>query len=131
MAFTAHPKLDPSTGELWFFGYRFDQQPYVQVGVLDAEGQRKRTWAVEVPYPVMMHDCALTKDYFVILHLPLLFAPKVRAPQLTVQVRFHTVHACVAYMLTSLTRSSCVHVYSVLSFTTCFPSPASRNAWIS
>lgn len=36
--FTAHPKVDPVTGEMFFFGYSFDAQPYVRAGLMAADG---------------------------------------------------------------------------------------------
>lgn len=36
--FTAHPKLCPQTGELFFKGYRLDRKPYLQYGCLGPRG---------------------------------------------------------------------------------------------
>lgn len=74
--FTAHPKLDAETGELLFFGYNFDTKPFMNVGVMDKDGHVIRKWGVDLPYPTMMHDCAITKDYFVVMHLPFIFDPE-------------------------------------------------------
>ncbi len=34
-------------------------------------------WVIDTPYPSMMHDCGLTKNYAVLLHLPLTIDGKV------------------------------------------------------
>lgn len=36
--FTAHPKLDASTGNLHIIGYNIDRQPYLNYGVLSPNG---------------------------------------------------------------------------------------------
>uniref|UniRef100_A0A7S0WUG4 carotenoid 9,10-dioxygenase n=1 Tax=Chlamydomonas leiostraca TaxID=1034604 RepID=A0A7S0WUG4_9CHLO len=71
--FTAHPKVDARTGEMFFFGYSFDTRPYVRAGLMDKSGALLRQWAVHTPWPAMMHDCAITENYAVLLHMPLCF----------------------------------------------------------
>ncbi len=68
-AFTAHPKIDPKTGELIFFGY-WPIAPYLQHSVADAEGKIISTTAIELPRSVMMHDFAITENYSVLLDMP-------------------------------------------------------------
>lgn len=67
--FTAHPKIDPVTGEMLFFGYQ-PLAPYLQFSVCDRAGKLTRTVPVELPRPVMMHDFAITPKYAVFLDLP-------------------------------------------------------------
>ncbi|KAL6763314.1 retinal pigment epithelial membrane protein-domain-containing protein [Haematococcus lacustris] len=74
--FTAHPKLDPKTGEMFFFGYNFVKKPYFRAGMMSATGDLTKQWAIDVPFPVMAHDCAMTENYVVLLHLPLCFDPE-------------------------------------------------------
>lgn len=71
-AMTAHPKTDPATGELYFFGYSA-MAPYVTFHVADASGQLVRSTPVEVPGPTMMHDFAITEHYVLWLDLPVVF----------------------------------------------------------
>ncbi len=59
------------SGELFFFGYNFNKPPYLTVGVLDSKGELLRQVPVDLPWPAMMHDMALSKSYIVLLHLPL------------------------------------------------------------
>jgi len=70
-SFTAHPKLDPATGELVFFGYSVER-PFCTVGVLDAGGELVASAApggFEVSS--LMHDFALTKHYVLLLDFAL------------------------------------------------------------
>ncbi|WP_199322686.1 MULTISPECIES: carotenoid oxygenase family protein [Calothrix] len=69
-AFTAHPKVDPVTGEMMFFGYSF-APPYLQYSVVSAVGELLQTVPIDLPVAVMMHDFAITKNYSIFLDLPL------------------------------------------------------------
>jgi len=70
-AFTAHPKVDPDTGELHAIAYHWpdfvDHVQYVQVG---RDGRVRRTVNIPVPGMPMMHDMSLTEHYVVIYDLP-------------------------------------------------------------
>ncbi|MDJ0844221.1 carotenoid oxygenase family protein [Crocosphaera sp.] len=74
--FTAHPKIDPSTGEMMFFGYSIAQPPYVQYGIISPQGELIKTVAIDLPIGVMMHDFAITENYTIFLDLPLTFRPE-------------------------------------------------------
>lgn len=69
---TAHPKTDPATGELVFFGYS-PFPPFLRVHTADAEGTLTWSTEVELPGPVMMHDFAVTATRVVLFDLPALF----------------------------------------------------------
>ncbi|MGI5486388.1 carotenoid oxygenase family protein [Microtetraspora malaysiensis] len=71
-AMTAHPKEDPRTGELHFFGYGF-APPYLTYHRLDAAGELVESRPVEVPGSTMMHDFAVTEHFVVWLDLPVVF----------------------------------------------------------
>lgn len=71
-AMTAHPKIDPTTGELVFFGYS-PFPPYVRVHVADAAGRLVQSVDVELPTPVMMHDFAVSANHIVLFDLPAVF----------------------------------------------------------
>ncbi len=71
--FTAHPKVDPVTGEMIFFGYSFTP-PYLQYSVVSAEGELLRTVPIDIPQAVMMHDFAITEHYTIFMDLPLTFS---------------------------------------------------------
>jgi carotenoid cleavage dioxygenase len=63
--FTAHPKIDPETGDMIAFGYASKgvltkDMTYYEVG---PDGALKREIWFENPYYCMMHDFAITRDY--------------------------------------------------------------------
>ena len=70
--FTAHPKIDPVSGELLFFGYDF-APPYVRFHVVDSRGELLRTEAIDIPRSVMMHDFGVTATKVVWLDFPAVF----------------------------------------------------------
>jgi carotenoid cleavage dioxygenase len=72
-ACTAHPKVDPHTGEFLFFGYQ-PVKPYVQYSITDAKGIITRTTPIDIPQAVMMHDFAITAKHTLFLDLPVTFS---------------------------------------------------------
>jgi carotenoid cleavage dioxygenase len=71
-AFTAHPKLDATTGEMFTFGYS-PIAPYLRYAVVDRDGRVARSCEIDLPAAVMMHDFALTERHAVFLDAPALF----------------------------------------------------------
>ncbi|GAB3924168.1 retinal pigment epithelial membrane protein [Microlunatus endophyticus] len=71
-AMTAHPKTDPMTGELFFFGISM-APPYLTFHVADARGNLTNSMPVDVPAPTMMHDFAITEHYVIWMDLPVVF----------------------------------------------------------
>lgn len=69
---TAHPKIDPNTGEMIFFGYEL-LQPRAQLQIIDSAGTLVRHETVPLSAPVMMHDFQVTANYIVFMDLPVLF----------------------------------------------------------
>jgi carotenoid cleavage dioxygenase-like enzyme len=72
-AMTAHPKCDPVTGELHFFGYGV-VPPYLTYHRLSADGELVISAEIAVPGPTMMHDFAITDQHAVFLDLPITFS---------------------------------------------------------
>jgi carotenoid cleavage dioxygenase-like enzyme len=68
-AFTAHPKVDPVTGEMLFFGYSA-LSPLIHYSIVDPSGQLVSTTPIKVRRPVMMHDFAVTEQYSIFMDLP-------------------------------------------------------------
>lgn len=69
---TAHPKVDPETGELVFFGYG-PFPPYARVHVADAAGRLHTSVDIDLPAAVMMHDFAVSARHIVLFDLPAVF----------------------------------------------------------
>ncbi|CAB3687732.1 Carotenoid cleavage oxygenase [Achromobacter pulmonis] len=65
---TAHPKVDPETGELMSFRAHWEP-PWLRYGVTDADGRQRVDQRIEVPGPSMMHDMAITARYSILLDL--------------------------------------------------------------
>jgi carotenoid cleavage dioxygenase len=70
---TAHPKVDPVTGELIFFGYDLFGPPFLRSHAVDAGGVLVRTEEIDVPRAVMIHDFGVTATRMVFLDLPVVF----------------------------------------------------------
>ena len=70
--FAAHPKLDPVTGEMLFFGGQIDglTSRRMMFGTCDAQGRITRTVEFDGPYAGMMHDFAITEHYVVFPFVP-------------------------------------------------------------
>jgi len=69
---TAHPKIDPATGQLHFFGYWFTP-PYLTYHVADADGALVHSESVDIPASTMIHDFAVTERDVVFWDLPVVF----------------------------------------------------------
>ncbi len=70
---TAHPKIDPETGEMLFFAYNADRQAsnLMAFHVADREGKLLRSEFFEAPYPAMVHDFITTRDHVIFPIMPL------------------------------------------------------------
>lgn len=69
---TAHPKIDPATGELLMFGYDF-LKPFLTYHRVSADGELVESRPIDLPAPAMMHDFAITRRYVVFMDLPIVF----------------------------------------------------------
>jgi carotenoid cleavage dioxygenase-like enzyme len=71
--FTAHPKLDPVTGEMIFFGYNAAGPftPQLSFGSINATGAVTRFERFEAPYASMVHDFIVTQSHLLFPILPL------------------------------------------------------------
>ena len=70
--FTAHPKIDPVTGEMHGFAYWW-AEPYLTYHLIDANGRLVRSEPITVPGPTMIHDFSVTRDHVVFYDLPVVF----------------------------------------------------------
>lgn len=64
---TAHPKLDPKTGEMLFFGYMAagPGTPDISFQVVDAGGRLTRSEMFKAPYASMVHDFITTDEHVI------------------------------------------------------------------
>ena len=71
--FTAHPKIDPVTGEMVFFGYNAagPLTPALSFGSVDASGVVTRFDRFEAPYASMVHDFIVTENHLLFPILPI------------------------------------------------------------
>jgi len=71
--FTAHPKVDPATGEMFAFGYEAtgDASTDIFVYVIDKGGKVTKEVRVQAPYVSENHDMAITATHIIIPHFPL------------------------------------------------------------
>lgn len=74
-SFTAHPKVDPFTGEMFTFGYSHTP-PYITYRVISKDGFMHDPVPITISDPIMMHDFAITENYAIFMDLPLYFRPK-------------------------------------------------------
>lgn len=70
---TAHPKIDPETGEMLFFGYNatgpFSRD--ISFHVVDAAGELVRSEMFQAPYSAMVHDFIVTREHVIFPIMPL------------------------------------------------------------
>jgi carotenoid cleavage dioxygenase len=69
---TAHPRIDPRTGEMLMFGYSLFE-PYLRYHLVDADGTLSHSVEIDLPAPVMMHDMVMTEHHAVFLDSPFVF----------------------------------------------------------
>ena len=70
---TAHPRIDPVTGELLFFGYDVTA-PYLTYMRADAAGNMLQVEPITVSGPSMIHDFAVTDKYVVFMDMGVRFS---------------------------------------------------------
>lgn len=71
--FTAHPKLDPVTGELIAFSYNSQGRSSngIEVYVISPEGALVRTEVFEAPYCSMVHDFLVSREHIAFVICPM------------------------------------------------------------
>lgn len=69
--FTAHPKVDPATGEMHALCYSWAELlDHIQYVVVGTDGRVRSTVDIPLPGMSMIHDMSLTEHYVVIYDLP-------------------------------------------------------------
>ena len=70
--FTAHPKVDPATGDLHAIAYHW-AIPHLQYVVVGPDGRVRQVEPIEVADGPMVHDCSITERWMVVYDLPVTF----------------------------------------------------------
>ncbi len=71
-AMTAHPRIDPRTGMMFFFSYNLFA-PHLSYYVADAAGKLVHKVNMDLPAPVMIHDMLITDSHSVFMDSPVVF----------------------------------------------------------
>lgn len=78
--FSAHPHRDPDSGELHAICYDGGNRAFIRHVVVGTDGRVRRELPIPVTDGPMIHDCALTARFVIILDLPVTFSlPAARA----------------------------------------------------
>ncbi len=75
-SFSAHPHLDPETGEMHAICYQGNDATTIHHVVVDRDGKVRREEPIKVSSGPMIHDCMITKDYVIIMDLTVTFSMK-------------------------------------------------------
>jgi carotenoid cleavage dioxygenase-like enzyme len=92
--YTAHPKLDPATGELHAMAYWWGWGNKAQYIVIGPTGRVTRTEFVDLAGPTMMHDFSLTEGHVVVYDQPVLFDLDAAAAGVRFPYRWFDDYAC-------------------------------------
>ncbi len=70
--YTAHPKVDPITGDRHAISYYWGI-PHLEYSVIGADGIVKQVSPVEMDDGPMVHDCSITESWAIVYDLPVTF----------------------------------------------------------
>lgn len=76
VSFSAHPHLDPKTGELHAICYDAPVMDTVWHVIIDADGKVRKQDPIRVAHGPSIHDCAITENYVLVFDLPVTFSMK-------------------------------------------------------
>lgn len=76
-SFTAHPRRDPATGELHALCYEATDLKRIRYNVVDGAGRVRRSVTIPVGHGPLIHDCAITERYVIVMDLPLTLSMRV------------------------------------------------------
>ncbi len=71
--YTAHPKRDPETGELFAMAYHW-ALPHLQYIVIGTDGRVRKVEPIPVDDGPMVHDMSLTERFAVVYDMPITFS---------------------------------------------------------
>lgn len=69
--FTAHPKLNRATGDMWGYGVAFGREASLSLYRVPAAGPGCKVATVRLPFASFVHDFALTSEHIVLVVSPL------------------------------------------------------------
>ena len=72
---SAHPKVDPRTGEMMVFDFGM-VPPYLTYGVVGADGRLSHHADIELAGPRLLHDIAITEHHTILCDFPLMWDPE-------------------------------------------------------
>jgi all-trans-8'-apo-beta-carotenal 15,15'-oxygenase len=64
--FSAHPKIDPRTGEWLHFGLQYGPRIHLHINVFDSKGKRQKKKKIRLPRPIYLHDWFVSENYFIL-----------------------------------------------------------------
>lgn len=73
-SFTAHPHVDPATGEAHAICYDALKPKRITYMVVDKQCQVTKVLEIPVQHGPMIHDCAITRSQVIVLDLPVTFS---------------------------------------------------------
>lgn len=70
--FTAHPKIDPASGELVGYAYAATGEASRDIAFYTFDRHGRRTWELwfQGPHAAMIHDCGVSENYIVLAMIP-------------------------------------------------------------
>lgn len=71
--YSAHPKVDPDTGELHACGYYWARDGVLEYTVASPDGRVTHRRDIEVPGGPMVHDVSITERHTILYDLPVVF----------------------------------------------------------
>ena len=92
-AFSAHPKVDPVTGELFVAAYTPMLGNEISYHVLGPDLRVKHATTIDVGAPIMLHDIAITETRAVIFDLPVTLSAEALAEGYPLPYRWNTERA--------------------------------------
>ena len=90
--FTAHPHVDPLTGEMLGICYDVTRRREIRHVTLGLDGRVRREVRIPVKHGPMIHDSAFTQRYAIILDLPVTFSLMAGARGFTFPYRWRSAH---------------------------------------
>ena len=92
-SFTAHPHVDPLTGEMHGICYDVSRRGAIRYVVVKPDGKVRREVKIPVKHGPMIHDSAFTQRFAIILDLPVTFSWMAAITGLTFPYRWKSSHA--------------------------------------